>query len=147
MNVYRLTALVPLVLALTACPAFNTMGLDPGVTLRFEVEPADHGQWLESPTVRVEGIAGGVRIETLMSTPDPCQRFDATASRQGADLLLRVEVRRNAAMCIAVVGTFQYEAVLSDLTPGAYRLTVIHTLPETGDAGPRTVFVGDVEAR
>lgn len=147
MNVYRRFAPMALVLALTACPAFDVVGPDPGVTLRFEVEPAGHGQWLESPEVAVQGMAAGVRIETLMSTPDPCQRFDATASRDGADLVLRVEVRRNAPGCIAVVGTFRYQAILSDLTRGAYRVTVIHTFPETGDPAPRTVFVGDVEVR
>lgn len=147
MRRYGRLAVAPLLLALTACPAFDLVGLGPGVTLWFDVQPAGHGQWLEMPVIEVEEMAGGVRIETLTSTPDPCQAFDAAASKNGGELTLRVEVRRNAPGCRDVVGTFEYVAVLSDLPPGRYRLKIIHVFPETGEPAPRAVFDGEVEVR
>lgn len=139
--------LLPLVLSLAACPALNITGLGDGVPLQFEVRPVAHGQWLEDPEIAVESATGGLRVHTLLSTPDPCRSFEAAASAHGDVITLAVEVHPDAELCSAVVGTFEYVAVLSGLEAGEHRLRITHTLHRTGDPSPRLVYDADVVVR
>lgn len=144
----RLLALLPVGAALTACTALGLLApVDDPVTLTFEAVPAGHGQWLEQPEISITGREGGVVVEARMSTPDPCRKFEAAATRSGGGVTLSVRVEPNSEGCYGVVGTFRYTAALSGLTPGTHRLTITHYLAETGEPGPHTVFEGDVLVR
>lgn len=148
MRFRSLLALVPLAVAITAClPADPLTGPGAAVRLHFEATPADHGKWMEEPEISVEGTDGGIIVEALMSAPNPCRRFDAKAAGAGDAIVLDVDVRPLGGGCYSIIGTFEYDAVLSGLAPGTHRLVIRHTMHATGDPSPRTVFDGSVIVR
>jgi hypothetical protein len=159
-----MNVLVPLLfLVLAACtaagsPAPATAGGGPRVALTARlVEP---GPTLSDPGtgapetaapgvetgVRAEAAAGGLAVRGRMETPDPCRRLSAAVEAAGGELTVRVEAAREGEMCTQVISAFAYDAAVTGLAPGTYRLRVVHAYPGTGWE-PRTALEQSVTVR
>ncbi|HEX2093466.1 MAG TPA: hypothetical protein VHG28_13760 [Longimicrobiaceae bacterium] len=120
-----------LLLGAAACPA--TEPTPPGGDVRLEFT----AQELREPTpptpgVRAEGGEGRITVWGVLDTPDPCRKLSGEIQADGTELTLRVTTAPTGAVCVAVIGYFRYDAVLSGLGPGTYRLRVVQTYPGTG---------------
>lgn len=78
------------------------------------------------------GSAGAVAVQGRMDTPDPCRRLSGTVEAAGGQLTLRVDAAREGDMCTQVIAAFAYDARITGLAPGTYRLRVVHAYPGTG---------------
>jgi hypothetical protein len=72
----------------------------------------------------------------LINTPDPCQELRAEVTRAGRLIRLTVIARSLPVLCIQVIGSFAYTAVIDNLAPAVYTLEVFHAYENTG--WPRT---------
>jgi hypothetical protein len=121
-----------LVLGLAACPVSpDQPGNGGDARLEFAAQVVRPGNPVQ-PGVSAEGGAGSVVVRGQLDAPDPCQKVSGKLESSGSELTLRVEVTSSPGACIAVIGNFTYAATVSGLTPGAYRLRVVHTYPGTG---------------
>ncbi len=137
-----------LVLALAACTAAGSPApasgggtprvqltarlVEPGPTLRDPGAGAPEAAPAEDPGARAEGAAGGITVQGTMRTPDPCRRLSGRVEAAGGGVTLRVEAAREGDMCTQVIAAFAYEAAVTGLAPGTYRLRVVHAHPGTG---------------
>lgn len=138
-----LLTLLPIAVLPSACPM--ALPVPGGPALAFDVRELRHGQWLEQPEFEVEEGVGSITVDAVLSTPDPCRRFDASAHRSTGELQLDVVIRPVGEACVAMVGTFEYTARIGDLPPGRYRLRVTHRFLRTGDPSPRIVLDREIE--
>lgn len=110
--------------------------VDPGIQDRHgephSWESAGHGEWLEQPDVTATGGHGLIRVDARLSAPNPCQSLSAELDRSDVGAILRVRIERRDESCVAVIGTFQYEAVMEELPAGEYHVEVVHEYPGTG---------------
>ncbi len=81
---------------------------------------------------RAEGEAGAIVVQGRMQTPDPCRRLSGTVEAAGGQVTLRVDAAREGEMCTQVIAAFGYDARITGLAPGTYRLRVVHAYPGTG---------------
>jgi len=87
----------------------------------------------QAPTgVQAAGEAGRIDVKGHMQTPDPCRRLSGTADTSGREVTLRVNAVREGEMCTQVIADFAYDAAITGLEPGTYRLRVVHAYPGTG---------------
>jgi len=105
---------------------------EPGPTLRDPGAGAPEAAPAQEPGVRAEGAAGGITVRGTMRTPDPCRRLSGSVQAAGDRLTLRVEAAREGDMCAQVIAAFAYDAAVTGLAPGTYRLRVVHAHPGTG---------------
>lgn len=139
--------LAPLAAALAGCTMLEgILPVEDELSLDFQVTEA-HGPVLATPEVAVESADGGIVVDVRLSTPDPCRSFEARATTQDGGILLAVRARRNAEVCVGMVGTFEYTAMLSGLDRRVHRLRVTHLIDGRRDPGPHVVFEGDVLVR
>jgi hypothetical protein len=122
------------VLAVSACANLEVAGpVDTERALEFSVSGSQHGRWMETPVIEVEGRTGSIALNAWLSTPDPCRTLSAQLKGSGSDVIIEVTIRpRDNGGCYQVIGTFEYNAVVRGLAPGSYRLRVVHTYLETG---------------
>jgi hypothetical protein len=121
------------ILALGACASFEATGPSSDPALDFSVRADRTGTFSELPVVDAEGQQGSIAVNGRLATPDPCRTIAGSIDPAGTELTLRVAVRRSGSeACIGVIGQFAYDAVISGLAPGGYRLRVIHEYPQTG---------------
>lgn len=90
-------------------------------------------QWgeVEDVTSIVEGIDPAVGLGDLfilgqVSTPHKCYRLDASFSRDGRTLILRVRGDVANPDCADSEGGYRYTATIRNLERGTYDLNVIH---------------------
>ena len=130
-----------LLLGLAACPANGPADAgspEPtGAVAAGDVKLEFSARVVESGTpsragVTAEGGAGRIVVRGQLDTPNPCQRVSATVGGGGRELTLRVESARTGDMCVASIANFTYDATLTGLAAGTYRLRVVHVFPETG---------------
>jgi hypothetical protein len=89
--------------------------------------------WSEVPTPPTVRVAGGrVEVKGVIHTPDPCQDLRAEAIRAERRVVLSVIARSRPGLCIAVIGTFAYTAVMDGLAAGTYLLEVVYAYENTG---------------
>lgn len=144
----RPLALVPLVAALAACSVLDLVApADEGLTVDLVVEPARHGEWLETTEVAARGGDGAIVVETRMSTPDPCRNLHASVYQQDGEIVLAVRVRSEGDPCVGIVGRFDYVATVSGVEPGPRAVRVTHLIEGTGNPGPHTVHLDEVLVR
>lgn len=125
--------------ALTSIIGSNLVGVRPtdaateAVSVRFTVKANSYGPALETPKITLKTGTRSITISTQLSAPNPCQQLRGTAERKGKDVTVRVTISSKPGfVCIATIGNFFYEANLDNLTPGKYRVRVIHDYPNTG---------------
>lgn len=81
---------------------------------------------------RAEGGDGTIVVRGRVDTPDPCRRLSGTVEAAGGQVTLRVDAAREGEMCTQVIAAFAYDARITGLAPGTYRLRVVHAYPGTG---------------
>ncbi len=118
---------------------------EPGPTLRDPGAGAPEAAPVEDG-VRAEAAAGGITVRGRMETPDPCRRLSGAVEAAGREVTLRVEAAREGEACIQVIAAFAYDAAVTGLAPGTYRLRVVHAYPGTGWE-PRTALEQSVTVR
>lgn len=103
----------------------------PDLRLTFSADRFD-GRGPSPPTTAAGG-AGKITVQGSLATPCLASPSEvvAEADRSGSELELRVGWVAGGD-CVPGVDVFVYEAVLGQLRPGQYRLTVMHVL--TGHA-------------
>jgi hypothetical protein len=84
------------------------------------------------PSARVVGGDGRVTVEGKLSAPDPCRQLSGALEGSGTDLTLRVSVASTGGICAQVIAAFAYHGTIAGLSPGTYRLRVVHAYPGTG---------------
>jgi hypothetical protein len=82
--------------------------------------------------VTAEADRGRISIRATLTGPDPCRTLEGELDQRERELTLRVSIRSNSAVCVLVLGSFAYDAVIDGLRPGTYTLQVVHTYPSTG---------------
>ncbi len=112
---------------------------DPGTGAPDAASPRETG-------VRAEATAGGIGVRGRMETPDPCRRLSAAVEAAGGQVTVRVDAAREGEMCTQVIAAFAYEAAVTGLAPGTYRLRVVHGYPGSGWE-PRTALEQTVTVR
>ena len=96
---------------------------DPRVQL-LSTEPgqAPDGQ----PNVTAVAGNGQITLRGFIRTGDPCRSFSGAVSLDDSILQVRIIALRNSENCFPVLASFAYEALVTDLDPGTYRLRVDH---------------------
>ena len=117
--------------------------VEPGPTL---TDPGAGAPPAAEAGTRAEGQAGGIAVQGRMQTPDPCRRLSAAVEAGGGQVTLRVEAVREGDMCAQVLAAFAYDARITGLAPGSYRLRVVHAYPG-GGWEPRTELEQSVTVR
>jgi hypothetical protein len=97
--------------------------------LRFTPHPPDGGV---GESVTAEAAQGQIDIRATLAGPDPCRTLLGDLEQDGRQLTLRVSIRSNADVCVAMIGRFAYDASIVGLVPGRYDLQVVHAYPSTG---------------
>lgn len=120
--------------------------VEPGPTMRDPGTGAPEAPPAAETGVRAEAAAGGITVRGRMQTPDPCRRLSAAVEAAGSELTVRVEAAREGDMCTQVIAAFAYDAAVTGLAPGTYRLRVVHAYPGTGWE-PRTALEQSVTVR
>ncbi len=94
----------------------------------FAVHPrAGLEAWRQWPLAEVKsGANQTIAVRARLSTGYPCYSFHPQVSRERSEVILRIRSRLTSEGCIAVAGMWGMEAVLGNLSPGRYRLRVIH---------------------
>ncbi|HEU0076766.1 MAG TPA: hypothetical protein VFQ76_03900, partial [Longimicrobiaceae bacterium] len=85
-------------------------------------------------------------VRGRMETPDPCRRLSGAVEAADGRVTLRVEAVREGDMCAQVLAAFTYDARITGLAPGTYRLRVVHAYPG-GGWEPRTELEQSVTVR
>jgi hypothetical protein len=116
-------------LALAGC--LNTSG--PDFSLLFRVDPFDLSAG-PLPAAAAEADQEAILVTGGLETPCLARggEIRASASQQDSDIRLQIRWEPGRA-CEPGVSAFVYEAVLANVRPGAYRLTVVHVLPGEAD--------------
>ena len=96
--------------------------------IEFRTKASDLAERREHRT-EVRALKDQLVILGHFATPTPCYRLNATATRQSD--IITVEVTSESTLspgqyCITVIAHVSYEAVISNLRPGTYRLKVMH---------------------
>ncbi len=87
----------------------------------------------QTPTgIQATGETGRIDVKGHMQTPDPCRRLSGTVDASGREVTLRVNATREGEMCTQVIANFAYDAAITGLESGTYRLRVVHAYPGTG---------------
>lgn len=116
--------------ALAGC--LNSSG--PDFSLLFRVDPFDLSAG-PLPAAAAEPDQAAILVTGGLKTPCIARggEIRASASQQGSDI--RLQIRWEPARpCEPGVSAFVYEAVLANVRPGSYRLTVVHVFPGEPDA-------------
>jgi hypothetical protein len=115
-------------LALGACANLLDVERPERVPLSFEARIVQPGpDPVPAPDAR--GEQGRIEVEGSIGTPVPCYRVEGSATRDGSDLTLRVSATAMDVVCATVVATFGYEAAITGLEAGDYRVRIIHSWP------------------
>ncbi|MBV9774478.1 MAG: hypothetical protein JO040_11040 [Gemmatimonadetes bacterium] len=125
-----------LLLGLAACS-------DRDAEMAFAVRPLKPGTLPTFPTVRAEGGPGTIVVRGRLEAPSPCQAVSGKVTADGAGVTVRVEAEPRGVACPDVISPFGYDATVSGLGRGRYRLRVVHAYPGTG-WGERTVLDQEV---
>ena len=97
--------------------------------LRFTPHPPAGGS---AESITAEAAQGQIDIRATLAGPDPCRTLLGDLEQTGRQLTLRVSIRSNADVCVAMIGRFAYDASIVGLAPGRYDLQVVHAYPSTG---------------
>ena len=97
--------------------------------LRFTPHPPAGGG---GESITAEAAQGQIDIRATLAGPDPCRTLLGDLEQAGRQLILRVSIRSNADVCVAMIGRFAYDASIVGLAPGRYDLQVVHAYPSTG---------------
>ncbi len=103
-----------------------------------------HFRYVPGRLHRLEGGAGRIIVQNTISTPNPCHTLESRASRRGMQLTLRIIARRRPVGCVADYGHFEYQIVLGNLPPGAYRVEVLHEYPDSPERWSGPALAGPV---
>lgn len=98
------------------------------------------------PVISAQGGVGEILLEGELSTSTPCFEIKGRARLVGHELTVDIMAsQRPHEPCAGMVAWFRYQARLGKLTPGSYRVRVLHegTIPEA----TRPVFDADVVVR
>ena len=103
---------------------------DPSVRLlSTEHDRAPDGQ----PNVTAVAGNGQITLGGFIAISDPCHSFfGAVVSLDDSILQVRIIPRRSTENCFLYIASFAYEALVTDLDPGTYRLRVVHALNGSG---------------
>jgi hypothetical protein len=88
------------------------------------------------PFAAVTGVAqAGFQFAGSITTPTPCYRIGGAADVREGTVTITVSATSTLdsnRMCVQALGVSDYQGAVRELTPGAYRVVVIHTIPNTG---------------
>ena len=78
-------------------------------------------------TARVAGVQGGMAVHGLLNQTPPCFGLSASATREGARIVLRLSAREAEGTCNTfAAGAFDYDVGVTGLVPGTYDADVLH---------------------
>ena len=108
------------VLLLGACTA-------PQAEVEFVATRLSQEEWQAWSRPGVESAHRHVTVRRTFETPSWCRHLDADLARTGRELVLRVTSAVAEGDCPPGGGLWGYMALIGNLEPGAYSLSVIHT--------------------
>ena len=107
-------------LLLGACTA-------PEAEVEFVATRLSREEWEAWSRPGVESAHRHVTVRRTFATSSWCRHLDADLARTGRELTLRVSADAVDEDCPAGAGLWGYMALIGNLEPGRYTLTVIHT--------------------
>jgi hypothetical protein len=96
-------------------------------SLEFSAWPLQPGTD-PNPPLDAAGGPGRIAVQGSVGTPYPCYDFEAFVEREASRVALDVVATRQPVPCIAVLARFGYTAMIRDLAPGDYTVTVAHVV-------------------
>lgn len=79
------------------------------------------------------GGDGVVTVRGTIPTPNPCHRLSGAAETSGGAIVLVVDAAMPPeTVCISVLATLEYTAVLRGVAAGRHPVRVVHRYPATG---------------
>ncbi|MGI8619745.1 MAG: hypothetical protein ACR2L6_11760 [Gemmatimonadaceae bacterium] len=103
---------------------------------RFSFSATKPGMNASPPFASVTGVAQRqIQFAGTITTPTPCYRVSGAGDVTGGHITITVTATSTLGPnegCATVIAAADYAGAVRELTPGSYRVVVIHTIPKTG---------------
>jgi hypothetical protein len=94
--------------------------------LLFEQGGADCRAASETESARVSFVEGILTFSGRIATPTPCQHLIPSLNIRGNRILIRIKAISQPGACPLCLGMVKYEGGVAGLSPGTYRVFLIH---------------------